>query len=160
MLAGSIWRFHDHSKSLAVHGVPSDHLESLRILNVHTEPSALEETFSATYGTGWKSALNFRRPDQSACDAAAVEVLVEIVARRVVLNPAAPAIAQMLVLGELLAGARVGAADTGRGIEAGGAQGGEAAGDLEEISTADASGAQALGQQIHLRIGDAGTPHW
>ena len=48
MLAGSIWRFHDHSKSRAVHGEPSDHLESLRIANVHTEPSALEVTLLAT----------------------------------------------------------------------------------------------------------------
>jgi hypothetical protein len=48
LLAGSIWRFHDHSKSFAVHGEPSDHLESLRIVKVQTDPSALDATFSAT----------------------------------------------------------------------------------------------------------------
>jgi len=48
LLAGSIWRFHDHAKSLAVHGLPSDHRESLRMTKVHTDPSAFDETFSAT----------------------------------------------------------------------------------------------------------------
>ena len=66
MLAGSIWRFHDHSKSRAVHGEPSDHFESWRIVKVHTEPSALDVTWLATWGTGWKSTLNFIRPAQSA----------------------------------------------------------------------------------------------
>ena len=60
----------------------------------------------------------------------------------------------MLLLGELLAGRERRRRGHRRGVEAGGAQGGEAGGDLEEISTADASGAQALGQQIQLCIGD------
>ena len=34
--------------------------------NVHTEPSLFDVTLLATYGTGWKSAVNFMRPANSA----------------------------------------------------------------------------------------------
>ena len=47
-MAGSSWRFQEYSKSRAVQGLPSDHLESLRMANVHTEPSALDATLLAT----------------------------------------------------------------------------------------------------------------
>jgi hypothetical protein len=49
-----------------VHAVPSDQRESLRISNVQTEPSLLDETLLATYSTGWRSAVNFMRPAHSA----------------------------------------------------------------------------------------------
>ena len=46
-MAGSSCRLNDHSKSRAVQGLPSDHLESLRMWKVQTEPSAFGVTFSA-----------------------------------------------------------------------------------------------------------------
>ena len=47
-VAGSSWRFQEYSKSRAVQGLPSDHFESLRMVNVHTEPSAFDATLLAT----------------------------------------------------------------------------------------------------------------
>ena len=46
-------------------GLPSDHFESLRIVKVQTDPSPFEATLLATWGTAWKSAVNFMSPAQS-----------------------------------------------------------------------------------------------
>ena len=64
-MAGSSWRFQEYSKSRAVQGLPSDHFESLRMVNVHTEPSAFDATLLATYGTGSKLTVHFMSPAQS-----------------------------------------------------------------------------------------------
>jgi hypothetical protein len=48
-----------------VHGLLSDHRESFRIVKVQTDPSGFEVTLLATWGTAWKSAVNFMSPAQS-----------------------------------------------------------------------------------------------
>ena len=58
-------RFHEYSKSWAVHGLPSDHFESLRIVKVHADPSLFGVIFSATYGIASKLTLNFMSPANS-----------------------------------------------------------------------------------------------
>ena len=129
---------------------------SLRIVNVHTEPSLLLSTLVAMYGTATKSALNVMSPANSAGTPRAVQVLVEVVAGGIVLVPAAAAVAEGLLLGELLAGLELGgfAACAGRG-EAESAEGGHGADHLEEVAPADADGGQALGQEIELLVGNA-----
>ena len=64
-LAGSSWRFHDHSKSRAVTGELSDQRVSFRMVNVHTDPSLLLSTLLAIHGTATKSALKTMRPAKS-----------------------------------------------------------------------------------------------
>src|SRR6202022_4942793 len=83
----------------------------------------------------------------------AVEILVEVVAGRIVLDPAAPAEAEGLVLGQLLVGA--GLARLGRlggGGEAEAAERGHRPDHLQEVSATDPDGLEALGEEIHLFI--------
>src|SRR6185436_15586390 len=65
-LAGSSWRFHDHSKSRADTGELSDQRLSFRMVNVHTDPSLLPSTLLAIHGTDTKSALKTIRPAKRA----------------------------------------------------------------------------------------------
>jgi len=78
---------------------------------------------------------------------------------RIGLPPAAAADPQVLLPGELLARRELGGRRGRPGIEPRGAQRGQAGGDLEKIAPAHAGGAQALGQQVELRIGDRGSVH-
>src|SRR5262249_47356063 len=85
--------------------------------------------------------------------AGAVEVLVEVVAGRIVLPPAAAPEPEGLLLGELLAG---GGPRRLRGLGLGGeaepAEGGHRADDLEEAAPAHADRREAGGEEIQLGI--------
>ena len=87
-------------------------------------------------------------------DARAIEILVVVVAGRVVLPPSASANPQRLVLGELLAGRELGRGGRGERVESGRAHRGQPARDLQELATAEPARAEALGEQLHVFVGD------
>ena len=89
----------------------------------------------------------------------AVQVLVVVVARRIVLIPAAAAEAKRLVLRELLAGRELRRGRRGLRVEAGRAHGRQAARDEEEVAAAEAGAREPLLEEFHLLIGDRGTFH-
>src|SRR5262249_49320008 len=91
--------------------------------------------------------------------AGAIEIFVVVVARGVVLPPATAADAEVLVLGELLAGGELRCRRYGARVEAGRAERGEAGGGAQEIAAPGARGGEPLGKQVHLRVGNRGSLH-
>src|SRR5207247_9899543 len=90
----------------------------------------------------------------------AIQVLVEVVAGGIILEPAAAAVPEVLVTGELLTGGQLGRRRRRRAsVEAGRAHRSEPGRDAEEVAPAHAGCGQPRGQQVHVGIGDRGTLH-
>src|SRR5206468_10605496 len=97
--------------------------------------------------------------DKTLRRSAEIQVLVEVVARRVLLVPAHAAEPEMLFLRQLFAGRELrGRRRRTRG-EASGAHRGQAGGDPQEVSPPHADGGETRGQKIELAVGDTRNSH-
>src|SRR5207245_7397599 len=90
---------------------------------------------------------------------AAIQVRLEVVARRVLLVPATAAEPEVLFLRQLFAGREL----RGRGrrtrAKARGAHRRQAGGDPQKIAPPDADGGEAAGQKIQLAVGEMRNSH-
>src|SRR5256886_8847672 len=103
--------------------------------------------------------VELHEPREQRRHAVAVEVLVEVLARRVVLKPAPAAQSPVLLSRQLFAGRELRGSRGRAGVETRRAHRREPAGDSQEIPSPHADGGEARGQELQLALGDARNTH-